>query len=249
MSLFKSLAANIYVAGRLDCDALGEGFLRAGPAAATLLDVGCGSGELTMKWAQAARASRIVGLEFVESELQKATGRGIDARKADLSKPWPVADGECDVVISSQNIEHMHRTRFYLEEILRVLKPNGTAVILTENLSSWPNIASLVLGMQPFSLSFFDGFSVGNPFAVHSEGVTDPLVLEETSHDGVSGVVGHVRVLAYAALKDAAEKVGFRVDRYCTSGYAPFWGAASQLASRIDPCHAHFLAIEVSKPA
>ncbi len=249
MISLRKTAAHIYIAGRQDCDALGEQFLREGSPAKTLLDVGCGSGDLTLRWARAARASQIIGLEYGDSELRLAREKGIDGRKCDLSLHWPVLDRECDAVISSQNIEHMHRTRFYLEEIYRVLKPGGTAVVLTENLSSWANIAALVLGLQPFSSSFFDGQSVGNPFAVHTDCVADETVLDQVSEGGVVGVVGHVRVLAYAALRDGAEKAGFVVTRYATSGYAPLWGKASRFASRVDPRHAHFLAIELRRAA
>jgi SAM-dependent methyltransferase len=252
MGLMGSVRKNlggIYLKGRYDCDALGEQFLQRGPAAPTLLDVGCGSGELTLRWAKAARAEHIIGLEFVESEIEKAKRNGIDARKADLSMRWPVADAECDAVISSQNIEHMHRTMFYLAEMARVLKPGGRAIILTENLASWANIAALVCGFQPFSTAFVDGQSIGCPFSAFRDNVWDGDEVQESSDLGITGVLGHVRVMAFSGLSDAVEKTGLKVRTYRTSGYAPFWGTASRFASRVDPRHAHFLALEAVKPA
>jgi SAM-dependent methyltransferase len=245
---FRKYAADVYIRGKQDCDSLGEEFLVAGPPGTVLLDIGCAEGDLSLRWARAARATQVIGLDFVESELNKARAKGIDGRKADLNETWPVADEECDIVVSSQNIEHMHRTMFYLSEVKRVLKPGGRAVILTENLASWPNVAALTLGLQPFSTIPFEGQYLGNPFAVHIDECYAHEDLAEAARLGVVGVHGHVKVFAYRGFRDAIEKAGMEVSTYRTSGYAPFLGKPSQWLSRVDPRHAHFLAIEAVKP-
>jgi SAM-dependent methyltransferase len=245
----KRVAPNVYISGLLDCDKAGEQFLRDGPPSETLVDVGCGDGEKTMVWWRASRAKTCIGLEFVESEIDVAKSRGIDARKADLSLPWPVADGECDVVMSSQNIEHMHRTMFYAGELFRILRPGGRAIVLTENLSGWANIAALSFGWQPFSSTPLDGHIIGCPLAHMADVKLERFsILTEAFEAGITGAAAHVCVLAYRGLRDVMQKTGFEILGYGSTGYAPFWGAPSRFLCRIDPRHGHFLALEARKP-
>lgn len=249
VSTLKKAAPHIYLRGLADCDEIGSRYLREAPAARVLLDLGCGDGEKTLRWSHAARAERAIGLEFVDDDVRAARDRGIDARKADLSERWPVADGECDVVVSSQNIEHMHRTLFYVSEMSRVLRPGGRAIVLTENLAGWSNVAALVFGWQPFSLAPLDGAIVGCPLAHLADVERTRLTLLGAAEEaGVVGAGSHVCVLAYRALRDVMERRGFRVLRYGASGYAPFAGWPSRIMCRIDPRHAHFLALEALKP-
>lgn len=245
----KSIAPRIYLQGLSDCDALGERLLLDAPSAEVLLDVGCGDGKKTMRWWSAARAKRCVGLEFVSSEIDASRARGIDARKTDLSTTWPVADDECDLVISSQNIEHMHRTLFYAREMFRVLRPGGRALVLTENLSGWANVIALACGWQPFSSAPIDGAILGCPLAhladVELERFSE---LGEAFEAGIVGAAAHVCVLAYQGLFDVMRTTGFEVLTYRTTGYSPFWGWPSRGLCRLDPRHGHFLVMEARKP-
>jgi SAM-dependent methyltransferase len=244
----KSAAKAVNMSGYADCEEIGERFLREQPRADVLLDVGCGDGMTSQKWGNAVGAQRIIGLEFLDELIAKAKANGIEARKADLSVRWPVADEECDVVVSSQNIEHMHRSLFYAKELYRVLRPGGRAVVLSENLASWVNIVSLVFGWQPFSTTMIEGKQIGHPFSNYPD--LDPSIdwVNKAAEDGVSGAIGHVRVLAWAGLRQLLENAGFKVTRYETSCYAPAWGWVSRLLCRIDPRHGHFTIIEGLKP-
>lgn len=72
--------------------------------------------------------------------------------EADLDAPLPFEDGAFDLVVSNQVLEHLVDTDLFVSEIRRLLRPGGVAVVSTENLASWHNVAALVLGWQPFSL-------------------------------------------------------------------------------------------------
>ncbi len=57
----------------------------------------------------------------------------------------------------------------------------------------------------------------------------------------MSGLVGHVRVLAFGGLKDLLEKVGFKNIKIHTKGYLPLWGKLSDFFCYMDRKHGHFL--------
>lgn len=119
-------------------------------------------------------------------------------------------------------------------------------MILTENLSSWVNIGALFFGWQPFSMTNINGWNLGNPFIRHLyepkyEGLRYEEFLKKYQDTGVSGAVGHVRVLAFGGLKDLLEKAGFKDVKVYTRGYLPLWGRLSEILCRIDKRHGHFL--------
>ena len=73
----------------------------------------------------------------------------------DLNKKFPIKDNSVDVVVSDQVIEHLTDVvDNFVKEIFRILKPEGYAVISTENLSSWNNLFALLFGYGPPSLIF-----------------------------------------------------------------------------------------------
>jgi hypothetical protein len=128
----------------------------------------------------------------------------------------------------------LYDTDTFIKEIHRTLKPEGCAVVCTENLASWHNIFSLLLGWQPFSLSNVceTRFQVGNPLAIHSgESASNPSSWQ------------HVRVFAYRGLTEVFEEHGFGIVHCVGSGYYPLPNRFSKLDTR----HAAFLTVKVRK--
>lgn len=227
------------------CNQLGMELLQSNKRKVRLLDVGCGDGTLTLEFASAARAVEIHGLEYVEEAIKIARKKGIRVKKQDLNLPWKgIKSDYFDYVVSSQNIEHMHNTRLYLEECYRVLKKGGKVVILTENLASLTNLGSLFFGWQPFSLTCIDGFNLGNPLTWHIDNNINEEFKEKYQSTGVTGTVGHVRVLAYKGLEEMVKKIGFKKVRAYTRGYLPFFGWVSDLLCKVDRRHGNFLIAE-----
>jgi 2-polyprenyl-3-methyl-5-hydroxy-6-metoxy-1,4-benzoquinol methylase len=97
------------------------------------LDAGCGDGRYLAALA-ADLPSRVAGVDIAERILETARARAphADLRQANLES-LPFGDGEFDVVLSSQVIEHVVDERRAAAELARVLRPGGALVLSTDN--------------------------------------------------------------------------------------------------------------------
>ncbi|MEX2233485.1 MAG: methyltransferase domain-containing protein [Cyclobacteriaceae bacterium] len=98
-----------------------------------VLEVGCGEGRgiaLLTRYAQSFTA--VDKIRPVIEDLQKKYPA---ARLINMSIPplTGLDDNAYDVVVSFQVIEHIRNDRLFLQEIHRVLKPGGTALLTTPN--------------------------------------------------------------------------------------------------------------------
>ena len=103
----------------------------------------------------------------------------------------------------------------------------GHAVISTNNLASWHNVVSLVLGWQPTPCHVSDEVIVGNP---------------ANAYEGYEGAVDgqqHLRVFTGRALAGLAAFHGLTLDLDRTAGYYPLPVALARVMTRIDRRHAH----------
>lgn len=99
-----------------------------------LLEVGCGEGrgvEVLMN-----RVSSYHGLDKIKQVIQKLQSKFPKAsfEQAVIPPFLTVASDQFDTVVSFQVIEHIQTDRLFLQEIYRVLKPGGKAIISTPNI-------------------------------------------------------------------------------------------------------------------
>lgn len=240
IKLLKIIAQKSFIDGINKCNNLGKKLIKKNNIE-RFLDVGCGDGSLTIEFAKILHPREIYGIEFVDEFRFEAENKGIICRKYDLNGKWDFIDDYFDFILSSQNIEHLHNTRLYLEECHRFLKPNGQIIILTENLASLVNIASLIFGWQPFSTTNINGWSLGNPLILHADEPKNQEFIDKYYCSGITGTVGHVRVLAYRGLENLLEKVGFKKIIIYSRGYLPFLGKFSDFLCVLSKKHGNFL--------
>jgi SAM-dependent methyltransferase len=171
-----------------------------------VLDVGCGDGSFLFRYLD-YKPSAFQGIEASPSLKAQAEARGITVTAVDLNGVWPYADNTFEVVHCSQVIEHLHNTRLFVQELRRVLKPGGTALVTSENLTSFLNLGAMALGYTPFTLMRMCGWYLGNPLGLHyqehvAEGVpiTDPAF---------AGVTGHIRALGVLQAQELFDKLEF----------------------------------------
>jgi len=97
-----------------------------------VLDVASGEGYGTAILAQVARSA--VGLEIASDAVAHATKSYMDENLRFVqgdARALPLADASCDVVVSFETIEHFAEQQRFLEEVRRVLRPNGLFVVST----------------------------------------------------------------------------------------------------------------------
>jgi 2-polyprenyl-3-methyl-5-hydroxy-6-metoxy-1,4-benzoquinol methylase len=113
--------------------------------AGSLLDAGCGDGRYLA--ALGAGAERTAGVDLsariLETARATAARAGVEPELAQASlEELPFGDGEFDVVLCSQVIEHVVDAPAAARELVRVLRPGGTLVLSTDNAR---NVVSRVL--------------------------------------------------------------------------------------------------------
>jgi len=136
---------------------------------AQFLDLGCDDGTFTMKIAKKINTTKVYGVEIVKERIAMAQKKGIRVEKFDLNNRFHFENNFFDVIHANQVIEHLYNSDSFISEIFRILKPDGYAIISTENASSWCNIFASIMGWQIFSLTNFSSKKqgIGNPFSLH----------------------------------------------------------------------------------
>ncbi len=113
-----------------------------------VLDVGCGSGNLTFHVGAVSRLA--IGLDPSQGAARYCHGRSADPRCAFAvaeGEALPLADRSVDAVLLVEVVEHLERPEAVLHEAHRVLKVGGRLLVTTPNYgpgSPWPLIEWVV---------------------------------------------------------------------------------------------------------
>jgi ubiquinone/menaquinone biosynthesis C-methylase UbiE len=121
-------------------------FVAGLPEAEHALDLGCGDGRLTAK----LRAGALTAADVSSVALKRAAGRLSDAEIALLEPdaPLPFVDGEFELVLCAETIEHVRDVQLFLSEVRRVLRPGGGLALTTPAHSRWNALRLLVNGFE-----------------------------------------------------------------------------------------------------
>ncbi len=201
---------------------------------ARLLDCGCGDGGFTLQVAEKIGTSHVFGIECA-SGAEPVYNGPLQVVHSDLNDRFPFDNGVFDVIHANQVIEHLYETDLFIEEIYRILKKDGYAIISTPNLAGIHNIFSLVFGKQPFAAHISNQVIVGNSFDP-KHGLSHPNRWR-----------AHLRVFTYESLLELFEYHGFIVEKISGTGYYPFPMPVARALARADVRHAVYLTIKVRK--
>lgn len=114
-------------------------FARHGvPAGARVLDVGCGTGEITRRLAEQFQEASFFGVDLEGSHLERARaecavfGPRVRFERADAME-LPYQTGEFDLVVSRHMLQAVPDPRRVLAEMIRVVRPGGRLHALAED--------------------------------------------------------------------------------------------------------------------
>lgn len=147
-----------------------------------ILDLGCGTGDFIKLLKN--KKSIIEGIEISKKVAAIGKKNGHKITVADLHKTFPYKKNNFDTVTAGEIIEHIYDTDFFLEEIKRILKPQGCLILSTPNIATLGRRLMLLFGINP---------------------------LIETSLDHASG---HIRYFTKKSLQDLLEKHNFKITQF-----------------------------------
>lgn len=108
------------------------GFMQPGNRPLDILDFGCGDGDLICRLSRIGH--RTIGLDFDQKALAVCRSRGLDVYEA--SKLEHLESFRFDVVACMNVIEHVTDPDMLLQQLKRLLKPEGVLLIETPNAGS-----------------------------------------------------------------------------------------------------------------
>lgn len=102
----------------------------------TAADIGCGSGHLVIELARQAPGLHLTGVDLADQMLEQASvntrkaglAERVDFRKGDAAH-LPFEDESLDLVLSTLSLHHWGQPVAVMDEIARVLRPDGTYLI------------------------------------------------------------------------------------------------------------------------
>jgi len=167
-----------------------------------ILDTGCGDGKFTVLIGKACKAKEVYGADISEKGVEMARKKGIKAFRVDVDgESLPFENNYFDAIYAGAIIEHLFDPDHFLDEVYRVLKPNGILVLDTPNLASLYNRIALLLGYLPFDMQVSLRYSVGHLLEIY-----------QTSK-GVVRASDHIRFFTVKSLIALLKRHGFLITK------------------------------------
>lgn len=96
-----------------------------------LLEVGCGTGQITAWLTEAVRPGRVTAVDFSKVMLERARAKNIDAdfRRVDICADR-LDEGLYDVILCFHSFPHFRDKKVALANMARALKPGGRLLVM-----------------------------------------------------------------------------------------------------------------------
>jgi len=178
---------------------------------------------------------RYFGIEWNAEVASSGREKGRNIRQGDLNSKIDYPGEHFECVFGLSVLEHLLNPCNFLRESHRCLKPGGTLVVLTPNISTFFTIALLLVGKMPSSGPHPDSDALlkrEEIFKVSKEGLEHDAEADTPVHR-------HLVVFSYRVLKAYLNMLGFRKIEGHGFGLYPFPNFMQKPLERIDPYHCH----------
>ncbi len=104
----------------------------------TICDLGCGEGLFTEFIEKQTNNSQVIGIDINSKKIERAIINSPSTVyiRGDSTK-IPLKSSSCDLVFCFELIEHINNTKSLLQEVRRILKPEGIFILSTPNIHSF----------------------------------------------------------------------------------------------------------------
>ncbi len=109
-----------------------------------VLDIGCGNGTIGQELIQ--QGNFVWGMDINEEAARLSTEKGLKVSLWDSNRTWPYANDFFDVVLATDVLEHLYDWGFIFTEASRVLKANGSFIVVTPNHFDVQSRINILLG-------------------------------------------------------------------------------------------------------
>ncbi len=125
---------------------------------ASVLDIGCGNGEMMADLRLRNAQIRAVGLDISPVAIGQAQAAGLDCRVVDITQPLPFEDRSFEAVLLMDVLEHLFEPAEVLREAARVARK--AVYISVPNFASLPARMQVLMGRVPENNTFRKGHVV-----------------------------------------------------------------------------------------
>ena len=159
----------------------------------TILDVGCGGGRTIQKIAAIATEGMVYGIDYSEGSVAASRGKNaqlikagrVEIRQASVSQ-LPFPDDKFDLVTAVETQYYWPDLVKDMQEILRVLKPGGTLIIIAESYKGgrYDKLQGLAMGLLRSTRLSVDEHRE----LFSTAGYTDVQMFEERNKGWICGI-------------------------------------------------------------
>ena len=140
---------------------------------AKMLDIGCYDGTLGEVFLK--KGWSVHGIEAHGQACLEAGRKGLDVLKRNIEEGLPYPENTFDLVVAAEIIEHLYDTDEFLENIKRILKPQGVLILTVPNVACLANRVGLLLGKYPRLCEYQAGKAGGHIRVYTKKALMDQL--------------------------------------------------------------------------
>ena len=112
-----------------------------------VVDIGCGNGMVSKKIFDLGFC--ITAADYTTEQINFQSNDRFVISRIDANEQFPFSSESFHAIFAGELIEHLFDTSHFLNECIRVLKPNGVLILTTPNLAGFEDRIKFLFGISP----------------------------------------------------------------------------------------------------